>query len=114
MEIAATDGARAHGFWSSLFGWRFNSEPRPEQPYVMAQAGDLGVGLYGGDEPGLWPYFYVSEVAATARRVEELGGSVLGQGPVEGVGWYARCTDTEGNRFGLFQPDPKAPAPESA
>ncbi len=110
IEIAGADAGRAHGFWSGLFGWRFNGAPTPEQPYVMAQDRDLGVGLYGAEEPGLWPYFYVDDVAASARQVAELGGRVLGQGPVEGVGWYARCEDTEGNRFGLFQQDPKAPA----
>lgn len=111
IEIAAADAERAHGFWSELFGWTFNALPSAEQPYVMAQAGSLGVGLYHDDEPGLWPYFFVPELGASTQRVVELGGRVLRQGPVEGVGWYARCTDTEGNRFGLFQNDADAPAP---
>jgi predicted enzyme related to lactoylglutathione lyase len=28
------------------------------------------------------------------------------------MGWYARCKDTEGNDFGLWQSDPSAPTPE--
>jgi len=24
------------------------------------------------------------------------------------MGWFAKCTDTEGNRFGLWQNDPSA------
>jgi uncharacterized protein len=114
MEIAAADAARAHRFWSQLLGWRFNGEPGPEQPYVMTQSGNVGIGLFESDEPGLWPYFSVASVEETARRVEELGGRIVSQGPVQGVGWHARCEDSEGNRFGLFQPDPKAPAPGSA
>jgi len=27
------------------------------------------------------------------------------------MGWFAICTDTEGNEFGLWQNDPEAPAP---
>lgn len=28
--------------------------------------------------------------------------------PVPGVGWLAYCKDTEGNIFGMMQPDTKA------
>ena len=28
--------------------------------------------------------------------------------PIPGVGWFAAFTDTEGNRFGLMQPDDSA------
>jgi predicted enzyme related to lactoylglutathione lyase len=27
------------------------------------------------------------------------------------MGWFAVCTDAEGNEFGLWQSDPSAPAP---
>lgn len=27
------------------------------------------------------------------------------------MGWFATCTDTQGNEFGLWQSDPSAPAP---
>ena len=35
----------------------------------------------------------------------------LPKSPVPGVGWLAYCTDTEGNIFGMLQPDENAPAP---
>jgi predicted enzyme related to lactoylglutathione lyase len=28
------------------------------------------------------------------------------------MGWFAVCTDPQGNDFGLWQNDPAAPAPE--
>ena len=28
--------------------------------------------------------------------------------PVPGMGWFALCSDTEGNDFGLWQTDPGA------
>ena len=37
------------------------------------------------------------------------GGTVaLAKMPIPGVGWLAYCKDTEGNIFGMMQPDPKA------
>jgi predicted enzyme related to lactoylglutathione lyase len=31
--------------------------------------------------------------------------------PIPTVGWLAYCKDTEGNIFGVLQPDENAPAP---
>jgi len=37
------------------------------------------------------------------------GGKVLqGKTPIPGLGWYATCQDTEGNKFGLFTNDASA------
>ena len=30
--------------------------------------------------------------------------------PIPHVGWFARCSDTEGNSFSLYQSDESAPA----
>jgi predicted enzyme related to lactoylglutathione lyase len=43
--------------------------------------------------------------------VKELGGEANDPGPVPGMGWFATCSDTEGNEFGLWQNDPTAPEP---
>lgn len=111
VEIPAEDSERAQGFWSSLFGWQFNAYSG-DFPYVMTQTeGGQGIGLYRSDDLGLWAYFYVDDLDEHVRRVEELGGRVRDRGPVAGVGHYARCEDTEGNKFGLFQVDESAQAP---
>jgi uncharacterized protein len=107
IEIPAENAERAQAFWSSLFGWEFTSQPA-EVPYSMAQSEDLGVGLYQSDDRGLWAYFFVDDLEKSVGQVEELGGTIRDKGPVEGVGWYARCEDPEGNRFGLFQTDESA------
>jgi predicted enzyme related to lactoylglutathione lyase len=107
VEIPAGDAERAERFWSSLFGWQFQSQ-QAEVSYAMATAEDLGVGLYQSDDRGLWAYFYVDDLESSVGQVQELGGTVRDKGPVPGIGWYARCEDTEGNRFGLFQTDESA------
>jgi len=41
--------------------------------------------------------------------VREAGGEIIQERmPIPGVGWFSAFTDTEGNRFGLMQPDESA------
>jgi predicted enzyme related to lactoylglutathione lyase len=55
----------------------------------------------------------VTDVDRTLDDVIREGGTpALPKSPVPGVGWLAYCKDTEGNIFGLLQPDETAPAPE--
>jgi len=114
IEIPAGDTGRAKEFWSALFGWQWESVPGPVE-YNMTQIDDTtGGAVYpaGGDKRGQRVYFDVDDINAGAARVRELGGE-SGEGmPVPGMGWFAQCTDPEGNEFGLWQTDPDAPAPE--
>ena len=58
---------------------------------------------------GIRTYFDVDDINPGAARVKELGGEANEPGPVPGMGWFAICSDTEGNEFGLWQNDPSAP-----
>jgi predicted enzyme related to lactoylglutathione lyase len=40
--------------------------------------------------------------------VRELGGTAEAKAPVPTHGWFAGCTDSEGNAFSLWQADPTA------
>ena len=114
FEIRAGDRERAKRFWGPLFGWRLN-DWEGGAPYTLIEAnGEPNGGMYETDsgERGLLVYFDVEDIDGTLERVGELGGEVLeGKSPVPGMGWYARCRDTEGNEFSLFQVDESAPAP---
>jgi hypothetical protein len=51
----------------------------------------------------------VSSVDRYVASVEAEGGKVLvAKRAIPGVGWHAYCQDTEGNTFGLMEPDPAA------
>ena len=50
-------------------------------------------------------YFSTSDIDASIAKIKELGGSSDEPQDIPPVGRYARCTDTEGNAFGLFQRD---------
>ncbi len=49
----------------------------------------------------------VPDVDEYVRKVEAAGGKVvMPKGKVPGVGDLAYCSDTEGNVFGIIQPEP--------
>ena len=49
------------------------------------------------------------DIEATIRNVRELGGKADEKQPIPAMGWFAGCTDTEGNNFSLYQNDPSVP-----
>jgi predicted enzyme related to lactoylglutathione lyase len=50
-------------------------------------------------------YFDCDDIDASLAKVGEHGGESGEKQPIPHVGWFAHCTDTEGNGFGLFQSD---------
>lgn len=58
-------------------------------------------------------YITVDDIDAALHAVESAGGSRLtDRMPIPTIGWSAFFRDTEGNKVGLFQPDPDVPMPE--
>ena len=113
FEIPADNTARGREFWGSLFGWRFEAFPGPFEYHmtrISEQAGAAVTNMEPGKR-GIRPYFDVDDINAGAARVKELGGGSGEPLPVPNMGWFAICTDTEGNEFGLWQTDPSAPGP---
>jgi predicted enzyme related to lactoylglutathione lyase len=62
-------------------------------------------------ERGPIVYFAVEDIDAAIARARELGGSADNKQPIPTIGWYARCKNTEGNPFSLFQSDESVPMP---
>jgi len=109
FEIPAADAQRAKSFWSGVFGWEFGDSAMPEMEYYMVQTGpEQGGAVYPSDElagEGLVVYYDTDDIDATLAKVRENGGRADDKQPIPHVGWFARCTDTEGNGFSLFQSD---------
>ena len=103
VEINAADPDRAQGFWAGVFGWEVGPPMSPEMDYRMFRTGeDQGGAISAGDEPGhLRVYFDTEDIDASIAKVRELGGEAEDKLPVPGHGWFAGCTDTEGNAFNL-------------
>jgi predicted enzyme related to lactoylglutathione lyase len=112
FELPAQDSARATEFYSSLFGWQFQSYG--EMDYHMTQVDDQQGGAISGMQQGEHAtiYFDVDDIDAATAKVRELGGEAEGKQPVPGMGWFAACKDTEGTNFSVWQSDDQAPMPE--
>lgn len=113
FEISADDPERALRFYDAVFGWKGEKWDGPAD-YWMLRTGE-GPGIDGAIAPrqdGVPPLVNVVEVEAiddAVARVAAAGGEVVRpKAPVPGVGWAAYANDTEGNLFGIFQPDPQA------
>ena len=114
VEISTNDTGKGKEFWGSLFGWQFDAIPGPFE-YHMARISDqAGAAIMPAQDGklGIRTYFDTSDVNASASRVRELGGQSSDPMPVPGMGWFATCSDPDGNEFGLWQLDTSAPTPE--
>ncbi|MEU5591636.1 VOC family protein [Streptomyces sp. NPDC020298] len=109
-ELGTSDLEGAKRFYAELFGWRPETDPRQEAGgYTVAHLGDAAVAaltpLYQESQPVAWNVsFAVSDADASARRVEEAGGTViLGPMDVFDAGRFAVALDPTGAAFQLWQ-----------
>src|SRR4029077_1222905 len=96
---------RAQQFWKSLFGWKFQAYDGPVE-YHMLEGNEPGGAIYPDpNTAGSGPivYFGTSDTDASMAKPRELGGSADDKQPIPSIGWFARCVDTEGNRFALSE-----------
>lgn len=118
FEIQADDLERAKKFYTTLFGWNFVKDPTlPVEYYRIENAG-----IYGGLLPRPVPLLQgpsgtnayccsvqVEDFDETSNKIAENGGIVaLEKFAVVGKCWQGYFLDTEGNTFGIFQPDTEA------
>jgi len=115
FEITADNPKRAASFYEKAFGWKFADWGGPFT-YLLATTGDKSeVGIDGaimdrGDQKqAVINTITVDKWEAGADAVKNAGGKVLQpKTPVPGQGYFAYCTDTEGNVFGIFEADATA------
>ncbi|MBV9121530.1 MAG: VOC family protein [Chloroflexi bacterium] len=117
FDLSADDPARAEKFYSSVFGWKFSKwgDGGP-MDYWMIQTGegpepgiDGGMSRRGPESGPGANTIGVPNVDDFAAKIGAAGGKVLQpKMAIPGVGWFAFCQDTEGNGFGIMQPDEAA------
>jgi predicted enzyme related to lactoylglutathione lyase len=113
FELPADDVDRAKGFWSGVFGWTFEGMEGPFT-YLMTQGEEPVGAIYPSQEGERGPVVYMptDDIDATLASIREAGGSADDKQPIPTIGWFARCKDTEGNSFSLFESDESVPMPE--
>ena len=118
FEIQADDPGRAVRFYREVFGWKFDRvEGLPIEYWRIETEGPRG-GLLKRPaktpppEHGTNAFVCSMEVTsfdAIAPKILSAGGQVaLPKFAVPGVCWQGYFIDTEGNTFGIFQPDAAA------
>lgn len=122
FEIHADNLERAAGFYTGLFGWTITKWDGPVEYWLIATGPDSEPGINGGLVKRMGPppadmqpvsaYVCTTTVPDLDARIEKAlatGGTIaLPKMPVPGVGWLAYLKDTEGNIFGMMQPDSNA------
>ena len=124
FEIQADDLERAKAFYAAAFGWQYEDygafTGSPYWGIVTGSDEDMGIngGLLArpvsapGPEQGTNAFVCTIGVAdfdETQRRILAAGGQVaLPKMALTGMAWQGYFIDTEGNTFGVHQPDPEA------
>ena len=120
FEIYADAPERAIAFYRACFGWEFNKWEGPFDYWLITTGPKEETGIDGGllkrtipiDGESVIAYvctLAVEDLDATAGTVEQHGGTIaMPKDVIPGVGWLAYFKDTEGNMFGVMQPDMSA------
>jgi predicted enzyme related to lactoylglutathione lyase len=110
FEINTRDAERAKKFYSKLFGWKYKDSDIPGVEYYLIDGVTPGGAINPIAEASKVKaptvYFGVEDIDKTLKTVRDGGGTADDKLPIPGQGWFASCTDPDGNAFSLFQNDP--------
>ena len=117
FEITADDPDRAAEFYRKVFNWEVADSGQPI-PYMLVTTGPADkAGINGAITPR---HEHLQAVVNTidvdnweqgAKAIVEAGGDILTKKTaITGIGYFAYCTDTELNIFGILEADPAAKA----
>ena len=115
FELPAEDPQRAVAFYEKAFGWTITKWEGPFDYWLVTTGSDDEPGINGAITPRMMPEqvttdtIGVESVDDSLKKIVEAGGTVSQpKQAVPGIGYIAYCTDTEGNLFGVIQPDMSA------
>jgi uncharacterized protein len=125
FEIQAEQPERAATFYREVFGWTIEKWPGVPMDYwvvMTAEKDSKEPGINGGllPRPAKTPpqghgtnafvcTVQVENFDETAKKIEAAGGIVaMPKFALVGAAWQGYFLDTEGNTFGVHQPDPNA------
>ncbi|HEV2706578.1 MAG TPA: VOC family protein [Pyrinomonadaceae bacterium] len=124
FEISVDEPERACRFYNNVFGWQTRKWGESgggidaSQEYWLIETGDEGErGINGGlyrrhQGMGFTAHVNTIDVPSVDDFIEKVqahgGRAVTQKMHIPGVGHFAYCEDTEGNTFGILQPEPRA------
>ena len=115
FEIPAGDPQRAANFYKKVFGWKIEKWPGPMEYWMVTTGAEGTPGINGGllkrqpPTTATTNTIGVESVDAAVTAVQGAGGKmIMPKMAIPTVGYFAYCEDTEGNLFGVMQPDANA------
>jgi predicted enzyme related to lactoylglutathione lyase len=114
FEIPASDPERASAFYKKVFGWKIEKWPGPMEYWMVTTGAEGTPGINGGlmkntNVKTTTNTIGVESVDSAVETVKKAGGKlVMPKTPIPTVGYFAYLEDTEGNLFGVMQPDQNA------
>lgn len=114
FDIPVDNPERAQKFYTKVFDWKFEKWDGP-MDYWIANTGTEEPGIDGGmskripGQIGISNTINVPSLDEFAQKIMDNGGNlIIPKMPIPKVGWFAQCTDTEGNMFGIIEMDENA------
>lgn len=114
FEINADQPERAVKFYRDVFGWKITKWEGGQPYWLVDSKTDGEPGIDGGVMPRRGRETTINTVGVDSvdeylTRVKDAGGKVVeAKTAIPGMGFFAYCSDSEGNTFGLFENDPNA------
>lgn len=126
FEMPYEDAERVSDFYKKVFGWGMEGMGEQMGNYVIAVTADtdenrmvktpgtINGGFYAlsdaprSKEPSV--IISVKDIKQAMEDIKQAGGKIMQDEPIEipGIGLYVSMIDTEGNRVGILQANPRA------
>jgi len=114
FEIPTSDPERASAFYQKVFGWKIEKWPGPMEYWMVTTGTEVTPGINGGlmRNTNVKTTTNTIGVESVDLAIEAATGSggklVMPKTAIPTVGYFAYLEDTEGNLFGVMQPDKNA------
>ena len=112
FELPADDPKRAIAFYEKVFGWTIVKWEGPFDYWQITTGPDDQPGINGAITPRMTREQVTTDTIAvesiddSLEQIVAAGGTITQpKQAIPGIGYIAYCTDTEGNLFGVIQPD---------
>ena len=106
FEITGKDGTALQSYYSSLFGWKIDTDNPVQYGMVESAEGGIAGGVAASQDgtTNVTVYVQVPDLKAALDKAESLGGRTL-MPPMDVPGGpsIAQFADPEGNRIGLVK-----------
>jgi predicted enzyme related to lactoylglutathione lyase len=112
FDMNAENVERAIQFYENIFDWKFTKWEGPIEYWLVMTGPEGTPGIDGGlsrregSDNRVINTVEVDSIDQVLEKIVQAGGKIdEPKGAIPGVGYFARCADTEGTVFGVMESD---------